>query len=123
MGKHKHRWGSLILLDPLAAKLLVEQKGYKTKKAFQEWLWENTKVTIEEWRDSYFYEADMKPTLGKPGHHPEWYADTSLPPDKMVNVFPNPEAIQVVVVGGSIGAVSQIWEMSHGCSVSIDKWR
>jgi hypothetical protein len=119
----KHRRGTLVLIDPLTAKLFVRQKDYKTKEALQEWLWESTQVTIEEWRDSYFYEADMKPLLGKPGHHPAWYADTSLPPDKMVHVFPNPEAIRVIVVGGSVGPVSQIWEMSHGCSVSIDKWR
>ena len=119
----KHRGSTLILIDPLTAKLFVRQKDYKTKEALQEWLWESTQVTIEEWRDSYFYEADMKPLLGKPGHHPAWYADTSLPPDKMVHVFPNPEAIRVIVVGGSVGPVSQIWEMSHGCSVSIDKWR
>ena len=121
--RDKHRSGTLLLIDPLTVSLLIEEKGLDTKQDFQQWLWENTKITIEEWRGSYFYEADMKPLLGKPGYHPEWYADESVPLDKMVNVFPNPESMQVVVVGGSISPVTQIWEMGHASSVSIDKWR
>jgi hypothetical protein len=119
----KHRMATIILMDPLAAKLYVNREGFKKKSDLKKWFWDNAKVTIEKWRDSYFYVADVKPLLGKPGQHPAWYADQELPPDTMVNVFPNPDAINIIVVGGEVGPVCQIWEMMEPCSVSIDKWR
>jgi hypothetical protein len=120
----RHRASSIVLLDPLTAKLFVERQGFKEKKALQKWLWENTKVTIEEWRDSpLFYEADMKPKLGKAGWWPEWYADPELPLNTMVHVFPNPDTINVIVVGGGSNITCQVWQMRETCSVSIDKWR
>jgi hypothetical protein len=119
----KHRMGSVVIIDPLLARLYVEQQGFAKKSDLQKWFWDSAKVTIAEWRDSYFYVADVVPTLGKPGCHPAWYADPKLSPDTMVNVFPNPEAINLVVAGGGAGPVCEIIEMMLPCSVSIDKWR
>ena len=120
----KHRQSSVVLMGPLSAKLLIERKGLTTKSALKEWLWENTKVTIEEWRNSVFYKNSIFPNLGKPGNHPAWYADPNLDPNIMVHVFPNPDSIHIIIVGsGAGGGESQIWEMRNPCSVSIDNWR
>jgi hypothetical protein len=121
---NKHRSSAVILMGPLSAKLLIERKGFRKKSDLQKWLWDNTKMTIEEWRDSVFYQNSMVPLLGKPGHHPTWYADPKLPPDTMVNIFPNPDSLHIIVVGDPGGAGEcQIWQMGMPSSVSIDKWR
>ncbi len=130
---NKHRNAAVLLMGPLTARLLVEREGFKEKKALQQWLFENAKITIKEWRDSVFYKNSVIPTLGKPGHHPAWYADPNLDLNTVVKVFPGPEALSVVVVGGSFagGLVSKgqesgellVWEMGAASSVSIDKWR
>ena len=120
----KHRNAGVILMSPLSARLLVERQGFTIKRALQEWLWDNTKTSIKEWRDSVFYKNSLMPNLGKPGNHPAWYADPELPPDTMVHVFPGPDRLPVIVVGNETdGSECQIWEMGNPCSVSIDKWR
>ncbi len=119
----KHRSASVILLDPLLAKLFVEREGFTEKSAFKAWLWKNTRLSIKEWRDSYFYEADMKPLVGKPGWWPNKYSDPSTPLKTLVPVFPNPDCLHIIVVGGSVDPVCQIFEMRQPCSVSIDRWR
>jgi hypothetical protein len=121
---NKHRNASVILMGPLSARLSVERQGFTTKRSLQEWLWESTKMTIEEWRDSVFYKNSVLPSLGKPGHHPAWYADPDLTPDTMVHVFPSPDNLPVIVVGDETGGGEcQIWEMGSPCSILIDKWR
>jgi hypothetical protein len=130
---NKHRKAAVMLMGPLTARLLVEREGFKEKKALQEWLWENAKISIREWRQSVFYKNSLLPNLGKPGYHPTWYADPDLDPNTIVHVFPDPEALPVIVVGGSFagGLVSKgqesgellVWEMGAPSSVSIDKWR
>jgi len=120
----KHRSSAVILLGPLSIELLIERKGFKEKSALQKWLWDNTKMTIEEWRDSVFYENSMVPLLGKPDHHPTWYADPDLPPDTMVNIFPGPDSLHIIAVGDpGGGGECQVWQMGMPSSVSIDKWR
>jgi len=122
---NKHRQSAVLLMGPILAKVLVEREGFTKKIALKEWLWENTKVTIEEWRNGAFgYKNNMLPNLGKPGHHPAFYADPNLALDTMVNVFPGPDSFHVIIVGDpSGGQECQVWEMSTPCSVSIDKWR
>ncbi|MBN1191684.1 MAG: hypothetical protein JXA46_18165 [Dehalococcoidales bacterium] len=121
---NKHRSYCVLLMGPIEAKVLIERNGLTTKSDVKKWLWENTKTTIEEWRDSVFYKNSLIPTLGKPGHHPAWYADTSLDPKTLVHVFPDPDAFYIVVTGGRLGAwETQFWEMGEPSSASVDKWR
>lgn len=130
---NKHRISAIILMGPLTARLLVERRGFTRKSAVKKWLWENSKITIKEWRDSIFYKNSLMPRLGTPGHHPTWYADPDLDPDTIVPVFAGPDSIDVIVSGGSFtgGVISKgqelgecyIWEMGQASSVSIDKWR
>ena len=121
---NKHRTSCVLLMGPIEAKVLVERHGFKQKSDVKKWLWENTKITIEQWRDSVFYKNSLMPNLGKPGYHPAWYADPNLDPKTIVNVFPDPDHFYVVVVGGQLGAAeTQLWEMGQPSSASIDKWR
>jgi hypothetical protein len=130
---NKHRSSAVILMGSLTARLLVERKGFKEKSALQKWLWENTKITIKEWRDNVFYKNSIIPTLGKPGRHPAWYANSNLDLNTKVPVFPSPEALPVIIIGGGSAGelISEgpgsgeclVWEMGSPSTVSIDKWR
>jgi hypothetical protein len=121
---NKHRISCVLLMGPIEARLLVERRGFKQKSDVKKWLWENTKVTLKDWRDSVFYKNSRMPNLGKPGHHPAWYADPNLDPDTMVNVFPGPDSLYIIIVGDRLGGgETQFWEMSTPSSASIDKWR
>jgi hypothetical protein len=121
---NKHRQAAVLLVGPILAKMLVEREGFTRKNDLKKWLWENTKTTISDWRNSIFFKNNRLQNLGKPGHHPAWYADPNLTPDTLVNVFPDPASLYVIVVGDPLGAQEcQVWEMSTPCSVSIDKWR
>jgi hypothetical protein len=110
---------ALVVCDPLTAKRLVEQ-GYDTKEKLMNWLWNNTKRTAKEYRDSAFVYTFHKP-LAMRGIEPykTWY---ECPEGTLIPWWTNPEAISLVVAGGQTNPFFQVGNLSYRVSVSVDKW-
>jgi hypothetical protein len=109
----------LVICDPLTVDALVEQ-GYDTKEKLAQWLWDNSKVTAKDYKESFLAHVWLYPRALK-GEEPyaTWYKvsdDTMIPP------WPKADDISLVVVGGQTNAFFQVGNMNYGRSVSIDKW-
>jgi hypothetical protein len=111
--------GALAILDPLVAKRLVDQ-GYDTKEKLIAWLWNNTKRTAKDFRESFLAPFHLAP-LALAGREPyaTWYKAAD---DALIPYFPRTSDINLVVCGGQANAFFQLANMRHGRSTSIDKW-
>jgi hypothetical protein len=111
--------GALAILDPLVAQRLVDQ-GYDTKEKLITWLWNNTKRTAKDFRESFLAPFHLAP-LALAGREPyaTWYKAAD---DALIPYFPRTSDINVVVCGGQANAFFQLANMRHGRSTSIDKW-
>jgi hypothetical protein len=109
----------LAILDPLTAKLLVDQ-GYDTKEKLQDWLWKNTTVTAKEYRESFLAYVWLYPRAlaGEQPYATWWKASDDTP----IPCWPKADDIAFVVAGGQTNAMFQIGNMNYSGSVSIDKW-
>ncbi|MCR3923199.1 MAG: hypothetical protein NUK65_11910, partial [Firmicutes bacterium] len=109
--------GMVILFDPLLAKQCVEE-GF-SKKDVQEYLWHSLQRTVQDWKESYSYEIQLKQNI-----FPAWYKDLSS--DVVLPKFGKPENIVILVVGGENNLVYQAYEgvgPARGVTKSIDKWK
>lgn len=109
----------LVILDPLTAKLLVEQ-GYDTKEKLRDWLWKNTTVTAKEYRESFLAHVWLYPRAlaGEQPYATWWKASDETP----IPCWPKADDIALVVAGGQTNAMFQLGNMNYVRSVSIDKW-
>jgi hypothetical protein len=109
----------LVVLDPLTAKGLVDQ-GYDTKEKLQQWLYKNSTISAQEYRESFLAHVWLYPRALK-GEEPyaTWWKTAD---DVQIPVVPKPEDINLVVAGGQTNAFFQVGNMNYGRSVSIDKW-
>ena len=109
----------LAILDPLTAKLLVDQ-GYDTKEKLQDWLWKNTTVTAKEYRESFLAHVWLYPRAlaGEQPYATWWKASDDTP----IPCWPKADDIAFVVAGGQTNAMFQIGNLNYIGSVSIDKW-
>jgi len=113
------QFDALVICDPLTVKRLVEQ-GYDTKEKLMDWMWQNTKRTAKEYRDSAFVYTFHKP-LAQRGIEPyaTWY---NCPEDTLIPWWPKPDDIALVVTGGQTNPFFQVGNLNYRVSVSIDKW-
>jgi hypothetical protein len=109
----------LIVIDPLTAKMLVDQ-GYNTKDKLQDWLWKNSTISAKEYRESFLAHVWLYPRALK-GEEPyaTWW---KAPDDQQIPCWPKADDITIVVTGGQTNAFFQVGNMNYGRSVSIDKW-
>jgi hypothetical protein len=110
-----------IIMDPLVARNLKENEGFKTKQDFCRWLSKNVKMPAGQyWKTD---QIDML-VASEAYKGVEPYASwKKLPDDALIAPFTNPDNINIVVVGGEI---SPLWKTSnyfYSGSASIDKWR
>jgi len=108
--------GIVILIDPLLAKQLAEQG--LSKKDIQKFMWQSLHWPAGEWKES------LKYTLIAGDSYPKWYEH--LAPDVMIPRFPDPESIEIIVVGGQNNPFYQIFDgvsPASGTTKSVDKWR
>ena len=110
-----------LLIDPALAQVICRE-GF-TKRGLQEWLWENTKETFEEWWQDPFLDNFIETYIGLPGYWPEKYKRGNLPPDEIVHKYPYPESINIVVVGGGGKLLYQAGGHKLRFTGSIDRWR
>jgi hypothetical protein len=110
-----------LLVDPLVAKQLKEIDGYESKQDFARWISENALIP-----NGRFWGTDTIDMLVTPlaGAGVEPYATwKKLPDDELIPHYHDPEAINIVVVGGE---TSPVWKTSdYACwgSAPVDYWR
>jgi len=110
----------LLVLDPLAARGLVE-RGLDTKKKLINWCAENARLTAREYWDNPWTQTLIRP-LALAGVEP-YATHLEAGPDEMLRMFRNQD-INVVVAGGeTTSAWRMIGASYRGNTVSIDTWR
>ena len=113
--------GATILIDPALAEV-ISREGY-SKKRLQQWLWENTTETFEEFWQDPLLPNFIETYIGLPGYWPETYKKGNLPPDEIVHKFPSPDSINIVVVGGGSKLLYQTGGQKFRYASPIDRWR
>ena len=110
-----------IIMDPLVAKNLKENEGFKTKQDFTKWMSENIKIPAGQyWKTD---QIDML-VASEAYKGTEPYASwKKLPDDALIAPYTKPENINIVVVGGSISPLFLASNYSYSGGASIDKWR
>lgn len=113
-------FGALVACDPLVAKSLKDS-GFDTKEKLSEWLQQNTKLTVADYKESRFVDVYDAPRANK-GVQPYagWF---KLPATARIPRFANPKDIEVVVVGGETLAVFQAGNLKYMTSAVVDAWR
>jgi hypothetical protein len=110
-----------IVMDPLVARNLKENEGFKTKQDFARWLSKNVKMPAGQyWKTD---QIDML-VASEAYKGVEPYASwKKLPDDALIAPFTNPDNINIVVVGGGISPLFKTSNYFYSGSASIDKWR
>jgi hypothetical protein len=112
-------FGGLVVMDPLVAKGL-HQMGYDTKEKLINYIYENSKHTVKEYKETtHTYTFEYPRALRGEEPYATWYKS---PDDTIIPRWPKPEAITLVVAGGQANAFFQAGNMSSRGSISIDKW-
>jgi hypothetical protein len=116
------RSSATLVMDPLVAKGLKENHGFKTKEELRRWLSENVKITAKQYWDTDINRAFFI-TEAEHGVEPyaSWY---KLLPDELFTPYSqDPQNINFVVVGGETNPLWQTTDLWYVKSASVDKWR
>jgi hypothetical protein len=109
-----------LVMDPLTVKHLREE-GFETPEQLSKYLSENFQMTAGQ-----FWGSDVCYSLVEPnarsGAEPfaTWL---KMPRDQMIKPYFDPNAINVLVVGGETQAMWLTTDMWHNKTMSVDKWR
>lgn len=109
----------VVLMTPLLAKQFAE-KGF-SKKDLKKSLWEKTTVTFGEWWAMEWISGFIEKQIGM--YFPSWYGDRTIPPEKIVPLYPSADGLCVIVTGGGSNPFHQTWSMHRPSIASVDKWR
>jgi hypothetical protein len=114
------RSGFGLLLDPIVADDLVRE-GFPTKEALSEYIYKNTKLTLEEFWQYHLVEGFSLPAAQR-GIEPfaSWL---KKPKDTIISRYLSPVEISVLVVGGRTNDFWQAGDWRPMGSFSIDQWR
>ena len=115
------RSSATLLLDPLVAKQLKEIDGFASKHDFARWISENALIP-----NGRFWGTDTIDMLVAPlaaaGVEP--YASwKKLPDDALIPHYHDPEAINIVVVGGETSPVWKTTDYACWGQAPVDCWR
>lgn len=110
-----------LILDPLVARHLKENEGFKTKLDFCRWLSENFKMPAAQFWGTDLIDMMMAPVANQ-GVEP--YASwKKLPGDALMAPYDKPENINIVVVGGETSPMWKVADFAYMMSAPVDKWR
>jgi hypothetical protein len=110
-----------IVMDPLVARNLKENEGFKTKQDFCRWLSKNVKMPAGQyWKTD---QIDMLVASEAYKGVEPYAAWKKLPDDALIAPFNNPDNINLVVVGGGTSPLFKTSNYSYSGSASVDKWR
>ena len=110
-----------IVMDPLVARNLKENEGFKTQQDFARWMSQNIKMPAGQyWKTD---QIDML-VASEAYKGVEPYASwKKLPDDALIAPYTNPDNINIIVVGGEKSPLFKTSNYSYSGSASIDKWR
>ena len=110
-----------LILDPLVARHLRDNEGYRTKMDFCRWISQNfTMPAGQFWGTDLIHM--MMASVAEQGVEP--YASwKKLPADTLIAPYDKPENINIVVVGGETSPMWKVADFSYTASASVDKWR
>jgi hypothetical protein len=110
-----------IIMDPLVARNLKENLGFKTQQDFCKHLSENIKM-----KNGDYWKTDQIDMLVASEAYKGVEPYTSwkkLPDDALIGPFNKPENINIVVVGGETSPLFKTSNYNYSGSAPIDKWR
>jgi hypothetical protein len=115
------RSAATLLLDPLVAKQLKEIDGFETKHDFARWISKNALIPNGRYWGTDTIDMLVTP-LANAGVEP--YASwKKLPDDELIPHYHDPEAINIVVVGGETSPVWKTTDYACWASAPVDYWR
>ena len=111
-----------IIMDPSVAKQLHDIQGFKSKESLSEWFSKNVTTRAQTYWGSAIAAAIRGP-LAQQGLEP--YASwLKVSDDALIHQFPDPQRINMVVVGGNTASVWFATDFgAFGKGELIDKWR
>jgi hypothetical protein len=112
---------AMLIMDPLVARHLKENEGYKTKLDFSRWISANFKMPAGQFWSNDLIHMMMAP-VAEQGVEP--YASwKKLPADELIAPYDKPENINIVVVGGETSPMWKVADFAYSAGASVDKWR
>jgi hypothetical protein len=115
-----YKSGFALLLDPIVADDLVRE-GFSDKESLSKYIYENTKLTLEEFWQYHLVEGWTLPAAQK-GVEP--YASwLKKPKDTLITRYLNPDEISILIVGGRTNDFWQAGDWRPMGSFLIDEWR
>jgi hypothetical protein len=113
--------GLAILISPPKARAL-HAEGW-TKARIEEFVWSRAQCPMKSFRQSVYWPTLIEPNLRMPDEMRLWPREfLTLPDEQRVSVYPRSK-VRVIVVGGAVSPMMQVWKTQMGPSVSIDRWR
>jgi hypothetical protein len=110
-----------LILDPLVARHLRDNEGFRTKLDFCRWISKNFKMPAGQFWGTDLIDMLMAPVANQ-GVEP--YASwKKLPPDALIAPYDKPENINIVVVGGETSPMWKVSDFAYAASAPVDKWR
>jgi len=110
-----------IIMDPLVARTLQENEGFKTKQDYSKWLSRNVKIPAGRYWETDYVDMLVAP-LANAGIEPYASWKKALP-DELISHYHNPDNINILVVGGETSPLWKTSDYGYVASASIDKWR
>jgi hypothetical protein len=108
-------------MDPLVARNLKENDGFKTKQDFARYMSENIKMTAGQyWKTDYIDMLVASEAYKGVEPYASW---KKLPDDALIAPFYNPDNINIIVVGGETSPLWKATDYRYVTSSSVDRWR
>jgi hypothetical protein len=110
-----------IIMDPLVARELKENEGFKTKQDFCKHLSQNIKMKNGQfWKTDYIDMLVASEAYKGVEPYASW---KKLPDDAMIAPYHNPDNINIIVVGGETSPLWKAADYGYSGSSPVDKWR
>ncbi|MGC1270113.1 MAG: UGSC family (seleno)protein [Croceibacterium sp.] len=110
-----------IVMDPLVARNLKENEGFKTKQDLAKWISKNMKMPAGQyWKMDYIDMLIASEAYKGTEPYASW---KKLPDDALIAPYHNPDNINIIVVGGEKSPLWKTTGYGYMGSASIDKWR
>ena len=114
--------GALVLLPSVSARIPSEDYGFRKKKDFRQFLYENSFAKIKEWRST-----DLVQTFHIPGVEIGWSPQIvnkymKLNNEDLVKRFYSPSQINIMIVGSGAIFFTQGGDFELKKMVAIDAW-
>jgi hypothetical protein len=110
-----------IIMDPMVARELKEDEGFKTKLDFCRHLSKNIKMKNGQfWKTDYIDMLVASEAYKGVEPYASW---KKLPDDALIAPYHHPENINIIVVGGETSPLWKAADYGYSGSAPVDKWR